>query len=114
MSAAGPPQGAHCSASGGSAAAKRLSVGAMSSSRFQPWGCIATEPTQELARCEARNANRDHADDNLLIRAADIRVPDEEAESTARPDRSARAAARDHFGRDDDFPCDAHADRRSD
>src|SRR5437868_10985049 len=111
MSAAGPRRG--CSPSGGSAAAKRLSAGVVSSS-LQPWRRVAAQPAQQLARRKAGNADRDHADDDLFVRAADVRIPDEEAESAAGADGAARAAARDHLGRHDDLPRNAHADSGAD
>src|SRR5438034_1509386 len=72
------------------------------SSRLQPWRCVAAEPTQQLARREARDADRDHADNDLFVRATDVRIPDEEAQAAAGTDGAARAAARNHLGRDDD------------
>ena len=53
------------------------------SSQPQPWRHALTERAQQLARDKAGDANRDHADDDLLVRAADIGVPDEEPEAAA-------------------------------
>src|SRR5206468_283501 len=58
------------------------------SSRFQPRCRVAPEPAQELARRESRDADRDHADDDLLVRTADVRIPDKEAKAAAGTDRA--------------------------
>src|SRR6185369_8989724 len=53
------------------------------SSQPQPRRDAPAQCAKELARDEPRDADADHADHDLLVGAADVRVPDEKAETAA-------------------------------
>src|SRR5262245_44827304 len=82
----------------------------------QPWRHHFAELAQECARHVAGDADADHSDDDLVVGAADVGAPDEEAEPAARcpAHRSGAAAARDHLGRHHHRPGDPDADRGAD
>src|SRR5262249_23321836 len=82
----------------------------------KPGGHPIADFSQQCARNVTGTPDTDHSGDDLSIRAADIRVPDEESEPpTGRAaHRAGAAAARDHLGRDHDRPGDANTDGGAD
>src|SRR5487761_2345973 len=81
-------------------------------SQTQPGRDVLAQGAQQVAGNETGNADRDHADHDLIVRAADVGVPDEETQSAAAGAADLAAAAGDHLGRYHDLPGDTHADRR--
>src|SRR4051812_48308830 len=84
------------------------------SAQPQPWRYAFAQRAQQFAGNKTGDADADHADDDLLVRAADIRVPDEETQPAAAGAADLAAPAGNHFRCDHDLPGDAHADRGAD
>src|SRR6202158_3417290 len=94
--------------------AKTYPVRARDSSEPQPRSNAFAQRAQELARDKSRDANADHSNHDLFVRAADVRVPDEESKAAAARAADLAPPARDHFRRHHDFPGNSHSDRRAD
>src|SRR6202521_4356106 len=94
--------------------AKTFPVRARDSSEPQPRSNAFAQGAQELARNKSRDANADHSNHDLFVRAADVRVPDEESEAAAARAADLAPPARDHFRRHHDFPGNSHSNRRAD
>src|SRR5262249_40086109 len=107
-------------AEGGGTCGKGMTVIALIrldlSSLAQPGGHQLAELAQQCARNVAGNADADHADHNLGVGSADVRIPDEEAEPAALgATHGARAAAPGNHLRGDDYgPGNADAHRGAD